>query len=327
MAVDLAAFPGYTGWGAAEADADFAATGGAGKGASGGSSGGNGGNPLPAPPSIAEYSDKAYAPADEALKEYVMQLKSQEKPLDVYGQLETAMGLPSMKKTASTLREQIGGLEDTIRRVEPQVQATTRESLVTQGQQEGMIAERRRPLIDDLGVLGTALGRVSQSITAATADLGTRVSLFMEGQKQALKPYEVQLAALNDRAARQVTGFSADVENQLSVARANWERNNFLDDRQVEEAFELLKIEKNYQNELSKLIKTSEQEMSTYEKKKQVDQKYKVGTEAYDTTRYYEDNGSSGSGYDYSGGSTGSAGGGFDWSFYGLDTAGNVGVR
>lgn len=302
----------YKGWDTNSAWEDFKVTGGQ-KGY-GGSAGGGSVNPLPAPPSILEFSDKAYAPADAALKEYVMSLRNQQQPLDVYKQLEDAMGLPSMKKTAGTLREQIGSLEDTIRRVEPNVQATTKESLVTQGQQEGMIAERRRPLMENLGVLGTALGRVTEGISAATADLGTRVSLFMEGQKQALKPFEVQLAAMNDRAARQVTGFSADVENQLSVTMANWERQNELSDQETERAFELLKIEKNYQNTLGELIKKSELEfeqykdkqpidLDTYRKQKEIDNEYKDALSGNtDWTKYITGNGSSD----------------FDWSVYGL---------
>src|SRR3990167_4822675 len=127
-------------------------------------------------------------PIDEAFKEYAMTVRNQKNPLDVYNELETAAGLPQQKKIASTLREQIGSLEDTIRRVEPNVQATTRESLVTQGQQEGMIAERRRPLMENLGTLGTARGRITQGISATIADLGTKAGLVFKGQEQQLEP-------------------------------------------------------------------------------------------------------------------------------------------
>jgi len=290
------------GWNdAAAINADIAAGGWQSKvSSSGGSSGGGGGGtaPLPNVPSIAEYTEKAYGGADEALKSYVMALRGQRQPLDVYGELEQAVGLPGMKKTAGTLREQIGSLEDTIRRVEPQVQATTKESLVTQGQQEGMIAERRKPLMETLERLGTGLGRITQGITAAGADLGTRMQLYLQGQTQALKPFEVQMVAMNDRAARQVSGFSADVQNKLTTLMAQWNRNNQLDDQSTVQAFELLKLEKNYDNELAKLMKQSEVELSqysakqpidlaTYEKQKQIDLKYKpVGT-GTGTDQYY----------------------------------------
>jgi hypothetical protein len=236
-------------------------------------------------PSIAEYTDKAYAPADEALKAYVLALRSQRQPLDVYSELETAAGLPGMKKVAGTLREQIGSLEDTLKRVEPNVAATTRESLVTQGQRAGMIEARRQPLIEDLGTLTTGLGRISESITAAGADLGTRIGLYLQGQEQALKPYEVQLSAMNDRAARLVTGFTADVQNGLTTLLAKWNRQNELDDKEVDQAFELLKIEKNYSNELAKMVEQSKIDISEYRTKKGIDDDGGTGTGS--SNKYY----------------------------------------
>jgi len=276
-------FGGYQGWGDAEAAADFAATGGSGKKSGGGAS--------IDVPSIADYSEQAYAPADEALKSYVMALRGQAKPLDVYGQLESAAGLPQMKQTATTLREQIGTLEDSIRRAEGNVNATTKESYVTEGQRAGMIEARRKPLIENLSTLTTGLGRISEGITAASADLSTKISLFMQGQTQALKPFEVQLAAANDKAARAVTGYTADVQNQLTTAMAKWQRQNELDDREVEQAFEMLKLENGYTQQLAQMMEQSKINISEYETQKQIDKKYKtpVDNSIPDVDPYYGD--------------------------------------
>lgn len=250
----------------------------------GGSSGGGGNNVSLDVPSIADYTEKAYAPADEALKSYVMALRGQKNPLDVYNELEQAAGLPEAKKTAGTLREQIGSLEDTIKRVEGNVSATTRESLVTEGQRAGMVEARQRPLLQDLGTLTTGLGRIEQGITAATQGLDTKTNLFLKGQEQQMKPFEVQVTAMQDRAARAVSGFTADTQNKLTTLMAQWNRNNELSDKQVDQAFELLKIEKNYNNEIAKITEQSKTNIAEYKAKKGIDN---TSTTPVNTSKYY----------------------------------------
>lgn len=227
-------------------------------------------------PSVLDYTEKAYAPADEALKSYVMAMRGQQKPLDVYSQLETEAGLPQMKKTASTLRENIGNLEDTIRRVEPNISATTRNSLVTEGQRAGMVEARQKPLLQNLGTLTTGLGRIEQGITAASQGIDTKTGLFIKGQEQELQPYQVELTAMQDRAARMVSGFTADNQNNLQVLLAKWNRQNELNDREVDQAFELLKLEKGYNNEISKMKEQTTQDVSQYKQQKVIDQQYKT---------------------------------------------------
>lgn len=258
-------FGGYAGWNDTEADADFAKTGGAGKKTTGG------GSVSLDVPSIAAYTEQAYAPADEALKSYVMALRGSKNPLDVYNELEASAGLPEMRKTAGTLREQIGSLEDTIRRVEGNVASTTQNSYVTQGQRAGMIEARQRPLIQDLSTISTGLGRIEQGISAASEGIGTKTNLFMQGQEQSLKPYEVQVSALQDRAARMVSGFTADSQNKLQTLLAQWNRNNELDDKQTEQAFQLLTAETSYNNEIKKLQEQQKIDLETYQKKKNID--------------------------------------------------------
>jgi len=250
--------------------------------------GASGGSSAPTAPSIQEFSDKAYAPADEALKQYVMALRGQRQPLDVYGELEQAAGLPGMKATAATLREQIGNLEDTIKRVEPNVNATTKESYVTEAQRAGMIEARQKPLIENLGTLTTGLGRISEGISAASADLGTRMQLYLQGQEQALKPLEIQLAAASEKAARQVTGFTADVQNKLTSLMAEWNRNNELDDQKTEQAFQALQSEKSYAQELAKMVEQSKLNVSEYQQKKVIDNK-STGTSG-GSAKYYDPN-------------------------------------
>lgn len=209
-------------------------------------------------------------PIQDALSAYTMAIRGQQNPLDIYSQLETAAGLPGMKTTAATLREQVGSLEDAIKRAEGEVNATTGQSLVTEAQRSGMVNAKRKPMLENLSTLTTGLGRLEQGITAASQGISEKTSLALKGQEKELKPYEMGISVMQDRAARLTTGFTADNQNKLSLYLQKIQRQETISDREADQAFELLKLENNYNNEISKMIKQSEIDIAETEKKKKI---------------------------------------------------------
>lgn len=248
--------------------------------------GSSGGTPDLSVPSIAEYTEKAYAPVNQTLDAYVKAMQQRANPLDTYTQLSESMGIPQMQKTASTLRESIGGLEDAIKRVESDISGTTSQSLVTESQRRGMVQARQKPLLENLGTLTTGLGRISEGITAASQDLSTRIGLFIQGQKQALEPFEVMLTQANEKAARQVSGYSQDVQNQLSILTAKWQRQNNLEDREWQAVQDALQSEKTFSQTLAQMVEQSKIDLEEYTKKKQIDKSYSGSTGSTDWTKY-----------------------------------------
>lgn len=197
-------------------------------------------------PSVYDFATGLEGPISDAYRDYIMALRGQPLPLDVYTQLETAAGIPGMKATATTLREQIGSIEDTIKRVDPTIAATTRESMVTEGQREKMSMAGKKPLLERLGELTTGLGRVEQGIQAGMQDLATKVSLFMQGQDQQLEPFRIGIQAMTDRASRLIAAYGIDAQNQFEAYLANIRRGWDLSDQEREEAFKLLESENKY---------------------------------------------------------------------------------
>jgi hypothetical protein len=236
-------------------------------------------------PSALEFAKGLEVPIDKSLEEYVMFLRNQKNPLDVYTQLEESAGLPGMKTTASTLRGQIGNLEDTIKRVDPMIAGTTRESLITEAQRGRMSTAEKKPLLERLGEFTTGLGRISEGITAAESGIGTKTNLFLQGQEMQSKPYELKLTILQDRAARLQSGFNTDAENKLNIYLTNLKRGWDLDDKEADEAFELLKLEKNYNNEVTKLKEQNTLAMDLAKYKDTLEDKDGSGT--VDTSSYY----------------------------------------
>lgn len=197
-------------------------------------------------PSTVDFVTGLQGPIDAGYKELIMAMRGQQKPIDVYTDLEAAAGLPGQRQTAATLREEIGGIEDTIKRVEPTIAATTRESMVTEGQRQSMSVAQKKPLLERLGELATGLGRVEAGIAAGMADLNTKVSLFLQGQEQELEPIKLGIQAMTDRASRLTAAFGIDAQNKFEAYLANVRRGWELDDAEREEAFSLLESENTY---------------------------------------------------------------------------------
>jgi len=148
--------------------------------------------------------------------------KAQPSTLDFMKKTDEELGLPQQQKIAGTVREQIYSLEDQLKRVAPNVDATTKQSLVTQAQRENMINAAQRPIQENLATQATNLGRITEGITA-----------------------------LQDRSARLTAGFTADRESTLNLALQKIQRGEQLSDIEIQQAFAAKQAEDEYKRQVS----------------------------------------------------------------------------
>lgn len=240
----------YQGWDPVAAAADYKATGGAGKAVStgGGSTGGGyvGGIDESQVPSTLDYINKLNVGEDAAFKELLMAMRARKSPLDVYSELETASGLPQLRGAATSLAKEISGLEDTLETVEPDVAARSRESLMTEAQRRGVVAQRREPYEERLTKTATGLGRLKELIGITEGGIGTKAELFMRGQEQEIEPMKLQYTALVDRNARNISGFTDDKQTKLTILMDKLQRERQLSDMEWQEANRLKSEESQY---------------------------------------------------------------------------------
>ena len=216
---------------------------------------GGGGNPydslMSGLPKASEFASTLDNSENNAFKDYLSVAGNQQKPLDFYKGALGEAGVPQMRKTASSLQGQIYEMEDTLRRVEGDVMANSRNSIVTDSQRRGMTSERQRPMIENLGWLGQSLGRVSNAITNETSNAATLTGLNQQGQQMELDPYKMRIQMVADQNARKMTGFTTDLQNSLQVGLSKIQRGEQLDDREFQRVAELAKMEKQYEMEKS----------------------------------------------------------------------------
>jgi len=215
-------------------------------------------------PSTTDFINKSSQPVNEAQASYIKAMQMRANPMDIYSKFEEAMGIPQQRKAAGSLREQVYGLEDAIKGVKGQVAGTTRESMVTEAQRQRLVQRTQEPLLENLGTIGTSLGRVESAITSAEQTLATKVGLAMQGQAQDLEPFKAQLDYLQNQQAMQITGFTSDKQTNLDIALSKIRRGEQLSDQEREESFQLLRDESNYTRELNKMKKQSDINMQEW---------------------------------------------------------------
>lgn len=198
-------------------------------------------------PSSVDFAKTLNTGENDVFGAYAKKALNQPKPLELYGKLEESAGIPKMKMAQSTLQGQVYDLEDTIRRVEPDIAARSRNSIVTEAQRRGMSTAAKEPLIENLGWLGQSLGRVSSAISNEKADISNKVGMAMEGFRMELEPYKEKLSLTVDQNSRMMSGFTADKQSNLDVLLAKIQRQEQVSDMEWQQAQDLAKEERVYE--------------------------------------------------------------------------------
>lgn len=188
---------------------------------------------------------------NSAFQNYLDYVKGAPTPLDTYTKISAQQGIPQMQQTAKTLQGQIFNLEDALGRVPENVAATTGNSIVTQAQREGIINEKSQPLQQNLSKQSTAYGRVSDALTAAKNDVMNLTSLSEQGVQNVTDALKEGISVAQDNAARSMSGFTADNENILNITLAKIHRGEQISDQEAQDAFDLLKMQKQYNYDLA----------------------------------------------------------------------------
>jgi hypothetical protein len=182
-------------------------------------------------PSVQEFVKGQFAGEDVALKELVNMMRSQEKPIDIYGRMESEMGLPELRGAARTLTKEIGSIEDILEGIEPSVAGRTRESIVTEAQRSRIVSAEREPHEKALAKLARGLGRITGSISELSSQLANKVNLIMQGQTQELEPAKLLYQVLVERNSRTLSGFTTDRQTQLDIMFDKLQRQRELSDQ------------------------------------------------------------------------------------------------
>jgi len=231
---------------------------------SGGGNNNNGGGGGASMPSVPSFDPKPY---DDLLKSlpgakdfaagldsrendvfgnYFKTAREQPKPLELFDMMSESAGVPQLRKSQSSLQGTIYDIEDSLRRLEPDINARTQNSVVTESQRRGMLTSAQKPIMENYGWLNQSLGRISDALSKTEADVTQRVGYAVEGFRQELEPYKEHLSLVVQQGSRAMTGFSTDRQTTLEVLLAKIGRQEKITDQEYATAKELAIKENDY---------------------------------------------------------------------------------
>jgi len=245
-------FGGYAGWGDAEASADFAKTGGSGKQTGGGFGGGSSNAGVDAARAATDQIKQLLAQQkaeQEGLFNQFSDIRGgQEKLPSLYSRLVNESNIPQLSGQLDAARGAVFQTKDLLDRLEEDVNTRTSGSFTNDSQRRRQIAAEGDPLRTDLGRLLTGQELAATQLGDANNALGTRFSLETQQQAQELEPIKMKIAMFSDSAARELSGYTSAMSNELNAILAKIENDQQLSMAEQQRAHDLAVLEKTASN-------------------------------------------------------------------------------
>lgn len=245
-----AGYGGYQGWPDLEALYNFRDTGGSGKQT----------NPVAnATTATTPVSDSASLlnkqAADEAalMAKYQGTITGQEPLQTAYERMSTEAGIPTLQTDIQKYKDQIYKVQSLLDTLEENVNARTSGTLTSEAQRNRQIAYEAAPLASSLGRLATGLQPLTEQLGTASGNVTTKLNLLSQQQAKELLPLQAQIAAFSDRAAREVSLFTLDKQNELAIYTQKVANDQAMSMAEYQRASDILKQANDYDNQV-KLI-------------------------------------------------------------------------
>lgn len=178
--------------------------------------------------------------------QYETTRKGQEALPAIYDRLQGELGVPGLSQTVQAFKGEIFKVKDLLDRLDEDVTTRTTGKFVNDSQRRRIIAAEGEDLRTSLGRLGTGLTPVAEALTSAQQEVGTRLQLTTAQQDRELEPLKMRINAIDDRFARELSGYSEQRQLTLDNLMDKLERERQLSDRDWELAQQLAAEEREF---------------------------------------------------------------------------------
>lgn len=155
------------------------------------------------------------------------------------------LGLPTLRQNTQQLSTSIANMPYTQR-------AATRGFDVNQNQLDRLTQAKQAELVPVYTASTNALGTAERS-------LGEQLGYGVQQQQKELMPFQQEAGMISERAAREMTGYSQDMQNQLTVLLQKMANNQALTMAETAQANQLALQENTYQKQRDLLAQNPEQ--------------------------------------------------------------------
>lgn len=215
----------------------------------GGSSGGGNVPSLDFTPSKSPLDSisKAFGDLNTAYSDHV---KNQTPLTDLFANYNREFMVPDLQRGLATGLEQFDMLSNQIRGVPKSIKEGAQESILTQGQLDRMTQARQAPLLEQQGILGQNLSRLSSSLGTAQSNVAQMMSVEQAERARQDMPWLRRFDTAEIIAASAMTGWNTENALTLNALLAKYNAGVQMSENEKSRMHELAMSENEFQRQL-----------------------------------------------------------------------------
>jgi hypothetical protein len=185
------------------------------------------------------------AKESKALEAQFRKFRTGLEPLDILRQrLAGELGIPELQAQLEPLRGQALRLGQTLLGVPEEIAGRTRGAIVTEAQRRALESARGADLERQLRDVAISQEFFAGQLTGAQAELGQQIGVTQEQREFDLRAFGQQADLLNTRLARELTGYTTQLQRQFEAIIGDIERAEQLSDAERQRAHEFALLER-----------------------------------------------------------------------------------
>jgi hypothetical protein len=148
--------------------------------------------------------------------QYSDAIKNQTPLTAEYAKLQDQYGIPEANTKLQGYKDQVTRVQGLLNNLVPDINSRTSGTLTTQAMRDRIAAGEGNDLNRQISGLGTAMQPYADLISSGNQAISAYLPLFAQDQQTQLQPLTMQINALGDQFAREISGFNVNQENQLN---------------------------------------------------------------------------------------------------------------
>ena len=168
---------------------------------------------------------------------------------DIYTRLSTEAGLPEARKLTGGLTQSALDVQGRLAGLPERIAGETRGFDVNATQLARIQETRAQPVAKQLSETALAAERAGVSERALAGDVSTRLGLEVSEQQKQLQPFQVEASMISDRAARELTGYTTQLQAQTGQLIAKLLQQGTLDQIEARRLVDLASQEDSFQKQ------------------------------------------------------------------------------
>lgn len=194
---------------------------------------------------FSDLLNQQQATSQGLFNQYTTASAAQPKLVDVLNNAQQQAGIGGLQQGINLFNSQLSGTKGLIDNLNSDTQARTAGTNANQAYLDRLRASEGGQLNTQLSRLTSGLGDVTNAFNTSNANTGQLLSATQADQQTALHPLELQINAMSDQFARQITGFTTGAQNELDTLLTKlqnqqqlntdeWNRANSLADQETQ---------------------------------------------------------------------------------------------